>query len=139
MTVSKGTATGSPVSNLDSRNNIYYGVASRKQGRSHVVDWYGQATVTETNVQELTLTYEGQYTRAVTQRLYVFNFSTGVWEAILPATTVSALDQSFTWSTITPASYISSTTDGVRMRVSGTTTGGSYACWGDLMSFTVEY
>jgi hypothetical protein len=135
VTISKGSSS-SDSGRLSASDDVYYQVNSAKQGKKHVVDWYGEAAIDVAGVRKLTTTYEGSYTRQVTQTLYVFNFSTGTWEQVASAS-VSTTDQTFTWSTTSPAAYISPIGQ-VRLRVVDNS-GASFACKGDFVRFTVEY
>ena len=124
------------MSNLAADDGSRYRVGSVRRGNRHLVVWFGQATVDVPGVTDLTLTYDGSYSVPVTQTLQVRNFSTGTWEQVSSATVATA-DQTFGWSTGSPAPYISSTGQ-VRLRVNGTN-GTPYTCLGDLMRVTVEY
>jgi hypothetical protein len=134
VTVLKGVSTGDPVSNLSGNDATYFRVNAAKASGKYVANWYGQATITQASPTQLVIDYDGSNTRSVTQTLYVYNFQTASWNSVA-SSTVSTADQPFTWSTTTPASYVSASGQ-LRLRVYGKA-GGAFTSRGDLMQFTV--
>ncbi len=87
-------------------------------------------------VTKLTLTYQGSESRSLSQTLYAYDFGAATWRQIASAT-VSTTEQTFTWTTASPAPYVSSTGE-VRLRVNGSSPY-VFTAAGDLMQFTVQY
>jgi hypothetical protein len=135
VTVTKGTSLGDAVVNLGADDATYYRVGSVKQGKKHVVDWYGSAMVA-TGARGLVIVYDGSNSSSATQTLYLFRYTTGAWVQI-DARSVGSSDVTVTWSTTSPSTFISPTGE-VRVRVSGTRSS-SYAGQGDLMQLTLEF
>lgn len=137
VAVSRGSALGDPLANLASSDDVYYRLASQKVGKKHWVDWYGEFVVDVTGVTKLTVSFEGRYSRTVSQSLYVFNFDTGAWVR-LESRNVGSTDTTSTYATAgNPDPYLSS--EGrVRLRVE-TSAGASFTAYADRQRIAVEY
>ena len=136
VTVLKGSISTGDYTRLavsdDSRISISAGVTSGK----YYTDWYGSVVLQHPPLN-LTVSYEGGFTVSRTQTLYLWNWSTGVWDQ-KDSFTVGTTDVTRTWSTTSPANYVSATRE-VRLRVKGNNRNGTYTSRGDLMAFTYDY
>jgi len=139
-----GTITGT-ASNLATNDASYLTIKSASAGsRTQATDWNTQtsiAPVATSKVISLTITYDGKYsTNSVNQKLYIRDYSaqTLTWTQI-DSRTVSTSDTTITWSTQTPAKYISATGD-VSLRVYATkNTNSQFTCSADYAAFTIKY
>jgi beta-lactamase superfamily II metal-dependent hydrolase len=136
VTMTLGTVTSGSVSNLAANDASRMTVTAAKSGSSYSTNWYGSATLAGTPTS-LTVTYDGKYSVSRTQTLYLYNFSTSAWTQINSAT-VGTSDVTKTWTTTSPAAYVSSAKQ-VRLRVAGNTRTSSYTCQADYMAFTYNY
>jgi hypothetical protein len=136
VTMINGTVTSGSVANLAANDASRMTVTSAKSGSTYLANWYGSATLAHTPTK-LTVTYDGNYSVSRTQTLYLYNFSTSSWTQINSAT-VGTSDVTRTWTTTTPAAYVSAGRE-VRLRVAGNTRTSSYTCRGDYLAFTYDY
>ncbi len=136
VTTITGTVTSGSVTNLAANDASRMTVTSVKSGSTYLTNWYGSATLAHPPTK-LTVTYDGNYSVSRTQTLYLYNFSTAAWTQINSGT-VSTSDVTKTWTTTTPAAYVSAANQ-VRLRVSANTRSSSYTCRADYMAFTYEY
>lgn len=136
VTVSSGTIASGSVSNLIANDGSYLVINSTTQS-TYTTDWYSSVTISEnrSSVTKLTVTYDGKYSRSVTQKLYLFNYNTNAWNQI-DSRTVGTTDVTITYSPSVPSNYIS-TTGIIRLRVQGTTTTGNFTCSADFVRYTV--
>lgn len=136
VTVSVGIIGSGGVSNLSANDGSYF-VVNSSTSSTYTTDWYSSVTITEnrTSVSKLTITYDGKYSRSLTQKLYLYNYSTNAWNQI-DSRTVGTTDVTITFSPTTPSNYIS-TTGIIRLRVLGTSTAGTFTCSGDFVRFAV--
>ncbi len=136
VTVSVGTISSGSVSNLSANDGSYF-VVNSSTSSTYTTDWYSSVTISEnrSSVSKLTITYDGKYSRSVTQKLYLFNYNTGAWNQI-DSRTVGTTDVTITYSPTTPSNYIS-TTGIIRLRVLGTSTAGTFKCSGDFVRYAV--
>jgi beta-lactamase superfamily II metal-dependent hydrolase len=136
VTVLKGSIATGDYTRLavsdDSRIGISAGVSSGK----YYTDWYGSVVLQHPPL-DLSLSYEGSFTVSRTQTLYLWNWSTGVWDQ-MDSFTVGTTDVSRTFSA-SVGSYVSATRE-VRFRVKGNNRSqGSYTSRGDYMAFAYDY
>jgi beta-lactamase superfamily II metal-dependent hydrolase len=136
VTMINGSVTSGSVSNLAANDASRMTVTSAKSGTTYLTNWYGSATLAHPPTK-LTVTYDGNYSVSRTQTLYLYNFSTSAWTQINSGT-VSTSDVTKTWTTTTPAAYVSATSE-VRLRVAANTRTSSYTCRADYLAFTYEY
>lgn len=136
VTVSVGSINSGSVSNLSANDGSYF-IVNSSNTSTFTTDWYSSVTISENrlNVSKLTVTYDGRYSTSVTQRLYLFNYSTNAWNQI-DSRTVGTSDITITFSPTTPSNFIS-TTGIIRLRVLGTSTVGTFTCSGDFVRFAV--
>ena len=136
VTVSSGTINSGSASNL-SANDESYLVVNSTTTSTYTTDWYSSVTISENraSVSKLTVTYDGKYSRSVTQKLYLFNYTTNAWNQI-DNRTVGTTDVTITYTPTTPSNFIS-TTGIIRLRVQGTTTAGTFTCSGDFVRYAV--
>jgi len=136
VTVLKGSISTGDYARLavsdDSRISISAGVASGK----YYTDWYGSVFLLHPPLN-LTVSYEGGFTVTRTQTLYLWNWSTGVWDQ-KDSFSVGTTDVIRTWSTTTPGNYVSASRE-VRLRVLGNNRNSTYTSRGDRMAFTYDY
>jgi beta-lactamase superfamily II metal-dependent hydrolase len=138
VTIVQGTLNSGTVSNLATNNGSYYVVNSTTSG-TRTTDWYGSVTVSQTpsTITKLTVTYDGKYSRSVTQSLYLYNWSSSSWTKI-DSRTVGTTDVTITNSQTSPSNYVSSS-GVIRLRVQGTIgISKTFTCSGDYLQFTVE-
>lgn len=137
-TILAGSLNSGNFSNLATNNSSYYQVNSTSTSpRSS--DWYASVTISQSpgSVSRLTTIYDGNYSRSVTQTLFLFNWSNATWTQ-LDSRTVGQTDVTITNVQAAPANFISPTGE-VRLRVRGSlTTNRSFTCRGDFVQFTVE-
>jgi N-acetylmuramoyl-L-alanine amidase-like protein len=133
--VTRGT-TSSPPADLASDDGVFYQVTAAQPSSAYVTDWFGAAHIDVTGVKRLTTTYRGSDSASVSQKLYVYNFSTAAWQNVSSAT-VSTTERAFTWATTNPRPFISSSGES-RFRVRSTKDA-SFTSSGDLMQFEVNY
>jgi beta-lactamase superfamily II metal-dependent hydrolase len=136
VTMITGSVTGGSVANLAANDASRMTVTAAKPGSSYFTDWYGSATLAHPPTK-LTITYDGNYSRSRTQTLYLYNFTTSSWTQVDQAS-VSTSDVTRTWTTTSPANYVSASSE-VRLRVAANTRSSSYTCRADYMAFTYEY
>lgn len=131
----KGTSRGNPVANLESDDGRSYRISSRKvSAGKHVVDWFG-TTVVEPGGTDLTVVYDGSYTKRTVQRLLLFDFSSNRWRGMSRAT-VRTSDRTFTLRPEDPSRYVSGQGH-VRVRVRGAAKR-SFTARADMMRFTIR-
>lgn len=136
MTMIKGSITTGDVTRLAVDDAVRVSVGAGVDGGKYLTDWYGSVTLNHPPTA-LTVTYDGNYTVSRTQTLYLWNWGTGAWVQVDQAG-VSTSDVTRTWSTSTPAAYVSGTRE-VRLRVATNKRNGSFTCRGDYMAFTYDY
>ncbi len=137
MTMLKGSITTGDYTRLAVNDAVRVSVGAGVESSAYVTDWYGYAFLDHPPLN-LTVTYDGNFTVSRTQYLYLWNWATSVWDQINSGT-VSTTDVTKTWSTSTPANYVSASRE-VRFRVRGSTrAAGSYTCRGDYMAFEYDY
>lgn len=136
VTMINGTVTSGTVANLAANDASRMTVTAAKSGTTYLTNWYGSATLAYTPTN-LTVTYDGNYSVSRTQVLYIYNFTTAAWVQINSGT-VSTSDVTKTWTTTTPAAYVSSTRE-VRLRVAANTRTSTYTCKPDYLAFTYQY
>jgi serine protease AprX len=133
----KGSPAGDPLANLGASDDLYYRATSARNGKKQWTDYYGEFSVTATGALKLYLSFEGHYSRNVSQTLYVYNFDTASWVQ-LESKTVGTSDSTSTYATGgSPDPFISS--DGkVRLRVAATAQN-SFTSYGDRLRVAIEY
>ena len=136
MPMINGSITTGDVTRLVANDASRVSVGAGVSGGKYLTNWYGSVTLNHP-ATALTVTYDGNYTISRTQTLYLWNWSTSAWVQIDQAT-VSTSDVTRTWSTTSPAAYVSGTRE-VRLRVSTNTRNSSFTCRGDYMAFTYDY
>lgn len=133
----QGSLRSGTVSNLATNNASYYVTNSTTSGTRRS-DWYGRVTIAQTPsaVSKLTLTYDGKYSRTVTQTLHLWNWVTAAWTQV-DSRSVGSSDVTVTSVQGTPANFVSAAGE-VRLRVLGTGATNNFTCSGDYMRFSVE-
>ncbi|MGB2868895.1 MAG: lamin tail domain-containing protein [Bacteroidota bacterium] len=137
-TVSVGTQGSGTYTNLATNNASYYNVNSTTSG-TRTSDWYATTTIAESpsSVSGLTVTYDGKQSKSgITQKVYLFNYSTSAWNQI-DSRTVSTSDVTITYSPATPGNYIS-VTGLIRVRVLSTSTSKSFTTNADYVHYAVQ-
>lgn len=132
-----GSLNSGNYGNLATNNSSYYVVNSTTTS-TRKLDWYGSVKITQpgSSVSKLTINYDGKNSASKTQVLYLYNWITSAW-AQIDSRTVSTTDITVTYTTTSPAVYISSLGE-IRLRVYSTGGTSNYTCSGDWMQFTVE-
>jgi subtilisin len=139
ITKTQGTITGS-YTLLSASDDQDLAVKSAKVSTSQTIDWYSSTKidVATSTVNSLSITYEGSYTSSKSQTLYLYNFATNKWQSI-DAKTVSTTDVPITYSTNTPANYISTNGD-IQLRTYATQrTSTSFTCNADYTQISIKY
>ncbi|MBI5170071.1 MAG: T9SS type A sorting domain-containing protein [Candidatus Eisenbacteria bacterium] len=136
VTMTQGTITAGSVASLAASDNTKMTVTSAKTGTNYWTDWYGEAVLAHPPTS-LTVTFEASYSVSRTQTLHVWNWSTSAWEQVNSAT-VSTTDAVKTWTTNTPANYVSPA-GVVRFRALANTRTSSYTCRADQLKFDYTY
>jgi beta-lactamase superfamily II metal-dependent hydrolase len=136
ITMIKGSVTVGDVTRLAVDDAVRVSISAGVSGNKYLTDWYG-TVVLDHDPLNLAITYDGNYTVSRSQTLYLWNWSTGAWVSIDNAT-VGTTDVTRTWSTSSPAAYVSPTRE-VRLRVATNNRNSSFTCRGDLMSFNYDY
>jgi beta-lactamase superfamily II metal-dependent hydrolase len=138
ITVLKGSITAGDYTRLASDDAVRVSISAGVSGGQYYTDWYGQVNLNHPALN-LTVTYDGNFTVSRTQTLYLWNWATSVWDQI-NSSVVGTTDVTKTWSTGSPANYVSSGVQQVRFRVKGNNKpDGSYTSRGDYMAFTYDY
>jgi subtilisin len=139
ITKTQGTITGS-YTLLSASDDQDLAVKSAKVSTSQTIDWYSSTKidVATSTVNSLSITYEGSYTSSKSQTLYLYNFATNKWQSI-DTKTVSTTDVPITYSTNTPANYIS-TNGEIQLRTHATQrTSTSFTCNADYTQISITY
>ena len=137
ITLLKGSISTGDYTRLATDDAVRVSIAAGVESNKYVTDWYGTCVLDHPPLN-LTVTYDGNYTLTRTQYLYLWNWSTSAWVQI-DNVSVGTTDVTRTWSTTSPAAYVSASRE-VRFRVRGSLrNAGSYTCRGDLMSFNYDY
>jgi subtilisin len=139
ITKTQGTITGS-YTLLSASDDQDLAVKSAKVSTSQTIDWYSTTKINEapSKVNSLTITYEGSYTSSKSQTLYLYNFASKTWQSI-NTQTVSTSDRTITYSSNTPANYISATGD-IQLRTYATQrTSTSFTCNADYTQISIKY
>ena len=136
-TILFGSANSGAFGNLSTNNSSYYVVNSTTTS-TRKTDWYGSVKITQpaSSVSKLTINYDGKNSASKTQVLYLYNWSTLAWVQI-DSRTVSITDITVTYTSTSPANYISSSGE-IRLRVYSSGGNSNYTCSGDWIQFTIE-
>ena len=135
-TMLQGSISGGSAASLAADDASRMTVAAAKPGTTWATDWYGEATLGHPPLN-LTLRYNGNFSVTRTQTLYLWNWSTSAWAQVDQAS-VGSSDVTRTWTTNTPADYVSPA-GVVRCRVKGSNRNSSYSCRADYMAFQYDY
>jgi subtilisin len=142
LSVASGTIASGSATNLKSNDGSYLNIRSaRISSRTQTSDWNTKtsiAPVDPSKVTSVTITYDGRYsTSQVTQKLYIYECTAG-WVQI-DSRTVSTKDTQITWSTLTPAKYISAAGE-ISLRVYAIkSTSSQFTAYADYAAFTIKY
>jgi N-acetylmuramoyl-L-alanine amidase/chitodextrinase len=138
ITLTRGTITSGAVANLSANDASYLVLTAAKVGSTRYVDWYSNVSIAEprASVTKLTITLDGKLSASLNQKLYLWNFSTLVWDQV-DSRTVGTTDVTVTWNTTSPLNYISSTGE-IRLRQYVTRTT-SFTSSTDWVKFNIEY
>ena len=132
----KGSITVGDYTRLAANDAVRVSISAGIETGKYVTDWYGSALLDHPPIN-LSITYDGNYTVSRTQTLSLWNWTTSAWDQI-NSSTVSTSDVTKTWSTTSPAAYVSATRE-VRLRVRTNTRNGSFTCRGDYLAFDYDY
>jgi beta-lactamase superfamily II metal-dependent hydrolase len=136
MTLVKGSITVGDVTRLAAEDAVRVSISAGVTGGKYLTDWYGSVTLDHPPL-DLAITYDGNYTVNRTQTLWLWNWTTAAWVQVDQAS-VGTTDVTRTWSTGSPAAYVSATRE-VRLRVSTNNRNSSFTCRGDYMAFDYDY
>jgi hypothetical protein len=138
--LTRGAVTSGSYASLAANDETDLSVNSAKVSTSQTIDWYSSTTITvaKAKVTALSVTYDGSYATTQTQNLYLYNWATGNMD-LINSQSIGTTDKTITWTTNTPANYISSAGE-IRLRVYATQkTSTSFTCKADYASFTITY
>lgn len=137
ITVTAGTSSGGTYASLASNDANYVKFNSSTTG-TRKTDWYASTIVSQSasSIAKLIVNYDGKNQSSKTQILYLYNFTTTVWDQI-DSRSVSSTDVTITYEQANPANYISSGGE-IRLRVY--TSGGAqnYVSNADWIQFTLQ-
>jgi len=138
VTLTRGTISSGTVSNLATNNASYLVITAASVSGTRYVDWYSNVSIAEprTSVTKLTITFDGKLLASLNQKLYLWNFSTSVWDQV-DSRTVGTSDVTVTWNTTSPLNYISSTGE-IRLR-QYVTRNSAFTSSTDWVKFNVVY
>ncbi|MEO6462116.1 MAG: T9SS type A sorting domain-containing protein [Candidatus Eisenbacteria bacterium] len=136
ITLTKGSITVGDYTRLAADDALRVSISAGVSGNKYLTDWYGTVTLDHPPL-DLAITYDGNYTVSRTQTLWLWNWTTSAWVQV-DQTTVSTTDVTRTWSTSSPAAYVSPARE-VRLRVSTNSRNSSFTCRGDYMAFNYDY
>jgi subtilisin len=138
-TLTLGTSSDSPTA-LAANDKTDYTVKSAKVSTSQTIDWYSTTKITQTpsTVTSLTITYDGSYSTSRTQTLYIYNYATSQWQSI-NSQNIGTTDVTITYSTQTPANYISTQGEILLRTYASQRTTSSFNCNADFTQITVKY
>jgi subtilisin family serine protease len=139
-TITTGTIDSGSVESLYDNDNLDLAVKSAKVKTSQTIDWYSttKTGLAPATVTSLTITYESSYSQSKTQTLYLYNFVSNKWASIRTQT-VGTTDATITYTTNTPASYISAQGD-IQLRTYATQkTSTSFTCNADYTQISIKY
>lgn len=136
VTKIQGTIVSGDHTNLATNNNTGYLTVNSTTAKNRICDWYGSFTGVPVTTTKLTFTYDGKYSRSQTQTLYLYNWNISGWVQT-DLRTVSTKDVTITWSTSSPAAFVSPGGE-VKLRVYSTSNSKNFTCYGDYMQLAVE-
>jgi subtilisin len=139
-TITRGTIISGSVDSLSANDNVDMVVKSARVSISQTIDWYSNTKidVAPSSVQSLTITYDGSFSKSQSQTLYLYNFASKTWQSI-KTQTVGTSDATITYTTNTPANYISAQGD-IQLRTYATQrTSTSFNCNADYTQISIKY
>lgn len=133
----QGTIKSGSYLNLSTNDAVYY-VLNSKAPKPYITDWYAKFVISENpaNLINLTVNYDGKYSRSLTQILYLYNFVTSSWVQF-NSRNINTSDVTTTFTPSNPANYVSSTGE-IRVRVYASNNSKSFTCSGDWFQIKVE-
>jgi subtilisin len=143
LSITSGTQGSGTINNLNSNDGSYLTIKSTRLSIfSQALDWNTKtsiAPIVPNKVTSITITYDGKYsTSQVNQKLYIYDYTTSSWIQI-DSRTVSTQDAKITWSSTSPAHYISASGE-ISLRVYATkSTSSQFTCYADYAAFTIKY
>jgi subtilisin len=138
--ITRGTITSGSVDSLSTNDDIDMVVKSAKVVTYQTIDWFSNTKidVVPSSVQSLTITYDGSFSKSQSQTLYLYNFESKTWQSI-KTQTVGTSDATITYTTNTPANYISDDGD-IQLRTYATQrTSTSFNCNADYTQISIKY
>jgi subtilisin len=131
-TILTGTLRSGAFADLANADSTYYRVNSNTS-RTRTTSWYGTFTGVPAGLANLTVTYQGQNSRACSQTVYVYRWSDSTWVSI-DARSVGTADVRIADDVPAgaPSQYVSSAGQ-LRVRVGCTTTAGTFYSSGNQL------
>jgi Ca2+-binding RTX toxin-like protein len=135
-----GSVTGGSAASLAADDDVYYAVSSNNAG-TKAAAWYGSFTEVPNGLANLRLSYTGKNSRACTQTLALYRWTTNSWRVVntqtVGTTEVAIVDLA---PAGTIADYVSGTSGNgeLRLRVRCTTTAGTFVTSGDSMRISYD-
>ena len=137
VTRQSGTLVGGGPAQLGADDNAYYAVASTTRS-TYTTSWYGTFSGVSNSLRSLQVTYKGKSSRACTQTVSVWRWTTSTWVQLDSRSVGTTEVQVDRLPGGTLADYVSGTSgDGqVHVRVRCTSSSASFTASGDLLRIT---
>jgi hypothetical protein len=138
-TITRGYLYAGSLASLAADDGSLFEVRSSKSQGWHYAYYYASATLAEprSSLIDLTVDFRGRATSgSAWVDFYVYDWSSGSWEW-LDGDYGFGAERAFTWTTTTPAQYVSSTGQ-VRFRVAGDHSS-AFRTQTDLIRFSIRY
>jgi len=123
-------------------DNDTYDILGRQVRRGRVTDWIASTTLSAIpteQISQLTLTYEGQYSRKkVRQKIYIYNFTHSTWDRVDARTVGNRDDVKVQVTLPSPQAYLSPTGE-TRVRVRGfRNSWRRFFSWSNVLSWEIQ-
>jgi hypothetical protein len=133
----QGSLSSGSSASLSTIDANYYVLNSTIKG-TRVSDWYGSTIVSASagSIVSVTISYTGKFSRATTQGLYLYNWTSASWTQI-DSRSIGTADVTASVRQSSPAAYVSNSGE-IRLRVLGTGGSKSFTCSGNNLQISVE-
>jgi FtsP/CotA-like multicopper oxidase with cupredoxin domain len=137
--ISAGTLNSGSVTNLAVQNDSKAFKVNSTTAGTRTSDWYAQFSGVAAGATNLKITYKGNNSISVTQRLYVWNWVTTAWDLIAGPQTVGSADVTVPNLPVPATGLGTGPNNGlVRIRVSTTGAGTNFITAGDFMALVYD-
>ena len=136
VTLETGTLAGGTFAGLAADDNVLYRVNSTT-GTTRTTSWFGRFTGVPAGITSLSTTYRGSNSRSCTQVIAVLRRTDGTWQQV---SSVSQGTTETTRANLVPTGAAANYVSGgeVQVRVSCSTTAGTFVASGELLQVTYE-